>query len=55
LEQLAGDLHALDEASRQALSARFRSIAQSYDGEVRNFVAELPEALGLEESPEDEA
>ena len=55
LEQLAGDLNALDETSRRALSTSFRSIAVDYQGEFRTFVEELPYAMGLEESPEDEA
>ena len=55
MEQLAGDLKTLDAASLRALSASFRSIAPSYDGEIRIFVEELPNAFGLEELPEDEA
>ena len=55
LEQLAEDLNALDRSSRSALAASFRLIAPSYRGETRSFVEELPEALGLEESREDEA
>ncbi|AQR75835.1 hypothetical protein BXU08_10970 [Sphingomonas sp. LM7] len=47
LEQLAGDLNALDESSQHALSASFRSIASNYEGEDRTFVEQLPEALGL--------
>lgn len=54
LEQLAGDLNALDQSSRRALAASFRLIASSYSGEIKTFVEELPDALGLEE-PRDEA
>lgn len=47
LEQLAGDLKALDETSQHALSESFRSIASNYEGEDRTFVEQLPEAFGL--------
>lgn len=54
MEQLAGDLKALNIENRRALSASFRSIASSYDGEIRTFVEEIPDALGIEEPREDE-
>jgi hypothetical protein len=53
MEQLAGDLKTLDANSRSALSASFRAIASTYDGEFRTFVEELPDALGIEELSDD--
>jgi hypothetical protein len=55
MEQLAGDLKAIDPKSRRALCASFRSIASSYEGEIKTFVAGLPDALGMEGRPEDGA
>ncbi|MDV3459031.1 hypothetical protein RZN05_18680 [Sphingomonas sp. HF-S4] len=54
LEQLAGDLQALDETSRTALAASFRLIAPTYKGDIETFVAALPESLGISRSEEDE-
>jgi hypothetical protein len=48
MEQLAADLQAMDDPSRAALSKAFKEIAGSYDGESAAFVAELPEAFGIE-------
>jgi hypothetical protein len=48
MEQLSGDLHALDEDSRRELCASFRSIASRYEGEARAFVEDMPYALGIE-------
>jgi hypothetical protein len=55
MEQLGGDLKNLDADHLNSLCSSFRSIAQSYEGEFRTFVADLPEALGLEGWAEDDA
>ena len=49
LEQFGRDLLALDAASRKILSDAFRHIAPEYEGEFREFVQTLPEAIGLED------
>lgn len=48
MEQLAGDLNALDEDSRRELCATFRLIASRYEGEERAFVEDMPYAFGIE-------
>ncbi|WP_293968026.1 hypothetical protein [Sphingomonas sp.] len=48
MEQLAGDLKALDENSRRELAASFRLIAPRYEGEARTFVEDMPYAFGIE-------
>lgn len=48
VEQLSGDLQALDAASREALSKELRLISSSYQGEAKAFVENLPDALGIE-------
>jgi hypothetical protein len=48
MEQLCGDLQALDENSRRELAASFRAIAPRYEGEVRAFVEDMPYAFGIE-------
>jgi hypothetical protein len=47
LEQLSGDLQAIDSRSRRELSDGLRFIASSYEGEARKFVEDLPDALGI--------
>lgn len=54
MEQLGGDLKELDAESLRSLCASFRSIAPTYDGEMKTFVEELPHTFGLEPPPEDE-
>jgi len=49
LEQLGGDLQDLDTESRKILSDAFRHIAPEYEGEFREFVETLPDAIGLED------
>jgi len=49
LEQLGGDLQALDAESRKMLSDAFRSIAPEYDGDFRQSVESMPEDFGLED------
>lgn len=48
MEQLAADLQAMDRPARIALSKALKEIAGSYDAESAQFVAELPEAFGIE-------
>ncbi|QJU56928.1 hypothetical protein HL653_03185 [Sphingomonas sp. AP4-R1] len=50
MEQLSGDLQALDENSRRELAASFLAISSRYEGEVRAFVEDMPHAFGIEES-----
>jgi hypothetical protein len=54
MEQLGGDLKLLDADALRTLSASFRSIAQNYEGEIRAFVADIPNAFGLEDLPEND-
>lgn len=49
MEQLGGDLLALDDESRRILSNAFRHIASEYEGEFREYVETLPDTIGLEE------
>jgi hypothetical protein len=48
MEQLAADLQAMDGPVRAALSKALKEVAQSYDSETSQFVAELPESFGIE-------
>ena len=47
MEQLAADLQALDDGSRNELSAGLHFIAADYQGEVSKFVKDLPNAFGI--------
>ncbi|WP_188053948.1 hypothetical protein [Sphingosinithalassobacter sp. CS137] len=54
LEQMAGDLQMLGPDDLASLSEGFRKVSESYrEAEVRQFVWELPSALGLENDEED--
>lgn len=48
MEQLASDLQAMGVQARSALSVALKEIAATYEGEVAQFVTELPEAFGIE-------
>ena len=48
MEQLAADLQLMDESSRADLSKALKEIARGYDGQAADFVAELPESLGID-------
>jgi len=48
LERLGWDLNNLDTESQKMLSDAFRHIAPEYEGEFRDFVATLPETIGID-------
>ncbi|WP_431469446.1 hypothetical protein [Sphingosinithalassobacter sp. LHW66-3] len=55
LEQMAGDLQMLGPEDLASLSEGFRKVSESYrEAEVRQFVWELPSALGLEDDEDGE-
>lgn len=53
MEQLAGDLKQLDPGDIQDLVAAWRAIADTYQGERREFVRTLAEDIGLVDDEDD--
>ncbi|WP_448147894.1 hypothetical protein [Labrys miyagiensis] len=48
MEQLSADLKSMDKYDQESLARQIVFVSTEYQGDVREFVENLPESLGLE-------
>jgi hypothetical protein len=48
MEQLASDLQTANDQSRQELSEALKILSKNYDGDVADFLFQLPDSLGIQ-------